>query len=398
MKIKEAARVCGLTEKAIRLYEAKGLIHPPMQEKNGRLFRDYDKNTLQALQTIGLLRRASFTLEQIGTMQKDPAAIPTVLSAYRETVNTQAAQFEALCQAAEALRIDIPRDLSSLAARLAPTALDGETLIRPASDSRPENEPPTHFRLWDEDITAEEKEKAYSRFLKKQARKEAIETVLFAIPRGIAALLSSGRRKMAKQPPTLSMKWKHLILPLLIFALLLVHLSVTAVRTEHRREHYVREVVWSLRESASLLETAVTTETYGEKQSEQLLKHLVTLVTLLPLGEADASPSSATDLSALTPLALIDVLGCRYAATINGVPTAGILYDGLVSKAEWQFLALLSSELNAMIAPLLDNDGLNRRADLGFEELRRTLQPFLLRFGSWSFREDSPYRLLLGED
>ena len=36
MKIKEAAEKTGLTEKAIRLYEDKGLIAPPVTEKGGR--------------------------------------------------------------------------------------------------------------------------------------------------------------------------------------------------------------------------------------------------------------------------------------------------------------------------------------------------------------------------
>ena len=36
MKIKQAAATCGLTEKAIRLYEEKGLITPSYTEKNGR--------------------------------------------------------------------------------------------------------------------------------------------------------------------------------------------------------------------------------------------------------------------------------------------------------------------------------------------------------------------------
>ena len=38
MQIKEAAALCGLTEKAIRLYEEKGLITPTYTEKNGREF------------------------------------------------------------------------------------------------------------------------------------------------------------------------------------------------------------------------------------------------------------------------------------------------------------------------------------------------------------------------
>ncbi|MBQ8577183.1 MAG: MerR family transcriptional regulator, partial [Clostridia bacterium] len=68
MHIKEAAALCGLTEKAIRLYEEKGLITPTLTEKNGRMFRDYDENTVAALKTVAALRRAFFSLEQIAEM------------------------------------------------------------------------------------------------------------------------------------------------------------------------------------------------------------------------------------------------------------------------------------------------------------------------------------------
>ena len=55
MKIKEAAALCGLTEKAIRLYEAKGLIHPASEERGGRIFRDYDDACIRELMTVGIL-------------------------------------------------------------------------------------------------------------------------------------------------------------------------------------------------------------------------------------------------------------------------------------------------------------------------------------------------------
>ena len=62
MKIKEAARCCGLTEKAIRLYESKGLIRPATAENNGRTFREYDQKCIRDLMTVGILRRAEFSL------------------------------------------------------------------------------------------------------------------------------------------------------------------------------------------------------------------------------------------------------------------------------------------------------------------------------------------------
>ena len=393
MKIKEAACTCGLTEKAIRLYEAKGLIHPPMQEKNGRLFRDYDGDTIHTLHTIGILRRAAFTLEQIKAMQTDPAATPTVLASYCEEVSKQAEQYAILCRTVGALTPDTSMDLYAVAAFLAPTV----TPSLPSPDGEEEGtspSPPPRFRLWDEDITPSEKEEAFARFLKKQARKEVAEALILAIPRGIASLAATVRRKTDEKHPHLRSRLKRAFLPILIAALLLSCLAVGTVRTERIKEQYVREMFWALREASSLLKTVLVTQDYGQIQSERLLNHLVTLGTLLPLAEAYSSPFSSTEPSSSMLLPLTNVLGCRYAVTVNDIPITAILYDGTVSESEWQFLAVLSRELSAVVEPLLDGDGLNIRDGLTLEAMHRALQPFLLRFGELSLSEDSPYRLL----
>ena len=76
MQIKEAAATCGLTEKAIRLYEEKGLITPTYTEINGRKFRDYDEKTVEQLKTIAGLRQSFFSIEQIAAMQTRPRTSP----------------------------------------------------------------------------------------------------------------------------------------------------------------------------------------------------------------------------------------------------------------------------------------------------------------------------------
>jgi len=62
MRIKEAAARTSLTEKAIRLYEEKGLITPDITEINGRKFRDYSEETVKQLETIAKLRKSFFTV------------------------------------------------------------------------------------------------------------------------------------------------------------------------------------------------------------------------------------------------------------------------------------------------------------------------------------------------
>ncbi len=65
MKIKETARETGLTEKAIRLYEEKGLIVPETTLVAG-MFRNYPPETVEELRRIAILRRSGFSLQQIG--------------------------------------------------------------------------------------------------------------------------------------------------------------------------------------------------------------------------------------------------------------------------------------------------------------------------------------------
>ena len=89
MRIKEAAEQSGLTEKAIRLYEEKGLICPAITEINGRKFRDYDEPTVALLKTIGGLRRSFFSIEQISAMQENPDRIPEIFTEYRNELKEQ---------------------------------------------------------------------------------------------------------------------------------------------------------------------------------------------------------------------------------------------------------------------------------------------------------------------
>jgi DNA-binding transcriptional MerR regulator len=110
MKIKEAAALCGLTEKAIRLYEAKGLIHPVSEERGGRTFRDYDDACIRELMTVGILRHANFSMEQIGEMQTSPERIPEIFAAYREEIRANAAQLSALAARIEAIDADALAD------------------------------------------------------------------------------------------------------------------------------------------------------------------------------------------------------------------------------------------------------------------------------------------------
>ena len=154
MQIKEAAAKCGLTEKAIRLYEEKGLITPTYTEKNGRSFRDYNDETVTRLQTIAALRRAFFSIEQISEILDNPQNIPAVFASYRAELHQKYTDLKPLLEHAE--DID-PQTLTSAAAV-------SEAMTAPLSHGVSEQALPTlHFRVWDEEQSRDEREIAYAR-------------------------------------------------------------------------------------------------------------------------------------------------------------------------------------------------------------------------------------------
>jgi MerR family transcriptional regulator, copper efflux regulator len=66
LTIGEAARRAGLTPKAIRLYEARGLLPPVERTKAG--YRLYTEHDLRALRFIRQARAAGLGLEEIHTI------------------------------------------------------------------------------------------------------------------------------------------------------------------------------------------------------------------------------------------------------------------------------------------------------------------------------------------
>ena len=157
MRIKEVAALCGLTEKAIRLYEEKGLITPTLTEKNGRMFRDYDENTVAALKTVAALRRAFFSLEQIAEMQNAPDRIPEIFAAYKAELQSNYVELSPLLRRAE--NADETAFLSAESVSVYMTAAEtGED-----GGSGAETVPSFHFRVWDEEMSRDERAAAYVR-------------------------------------------------------------------------------------------------------------------------------------------------------------------------------------------------------------------------------------------
>lgn len=79
MKIKQVCALSGLTARAIRFYCERGLIHPISYERNDRNYYEYSQEDVRILRRVGTLRRAEFSLEEIGSMMQDEACVQQVV-------------------------------------------------------------------------------------------------------------------------------------------------------------------------------------------------------------------------------------------------------------------------------------------------------------------------------
>lgn len=62
MNISDVAKKTGLTSKAIRFYEEKGLVTPPLRSENG--YRSYSQQHLDELTLLHQARQVGFNLEE----------------------------------------------------------------------------------------------------------------------------------------------------------------------------------------------------------------------------------------------------------------------------------------------------------------------------------------------
>lgn len=86
MKMKKACEATALTERAIRLYIAKGLIIP--RQKDGLI--DFSPEDIQHLRDIALLRQLDFSMEQIAGMLGNAEDIPHILASRLEAARASA--------------------------------------------------------------------------------------------------------------------------------------------------------------------------------------------------------------------------------------------------------------------------------------------------------------------
>ena len=392
MKIKEAAEYCGLTEKAIRLYESKGLIHPQMQEKNGRTYREYDADTIRTLLTVGTLRRAGFSMEQIGIMQTEPERIPEVFSVYREAVRENAQRLTALSLAMDGLDAGRLPNLDEFASRLA-AAMEPvhaeRTLPGEISEQAIEEAPP-HFRMyvWDEEISADEKEDALRRFMEKQQKRERFAAVALAIPRKIASAFRHIDTKIRDD----DRKIKKTVLLTVIFTCILCVLTAALISAQKQIAAVKRDtavtVFYTCKEIDRCLEYAIAARTYDARSAEIVCIELAEMENAILMTNSLYTREHVGELRGV-----IHAMGCSYAAVHNNMPVESILYDGAVSEAEYAFLEALRADVRALYEPMLLGDGLNMRPDVSYDTIREDVRAFAQKWGDWRAGE-TPYAWL----
>lgn len=89
MKMKEICARSGLTERAIRLYCERGLVHPEKYWEREREYLVFSEHNLRELAVVSELRRAEFTLDEIALMLESPERCGDVLAGWRGRVAEQ---------------------------------------------------------------------------------------------------------------------------------------------------------------------------------------------------------------------------------------------------------------------------------------------------------------------
>ena len=93
LRIGDLARRSGVSAKALRLYEARGLLKPSAHSAAG--YRLYDAASLARLNQIVLLKRAGFRLAEIGRLlTRDPQAATQLLRARIAALERECAERE----------------------------------------------------------------------------------------------------------------------------------------------------------------------------------------------------------------------------------------------------------------------------------------------------------------
>ena len=385
MKIKQAAQFCGLTEKAIRLYESRGLISPVTVEHNGRIFREYDEACLRELMTVKILRRAEFSMEQIGSMQKDAESISAILREYDQRLCTDIEHMTAVKTAIEVCA-DGCDDIYALAEALRQAMADSET----ENDARP-----IRFRVWDEDLSDEQKQAEYVRFCQKQDRRERTETALLAIPRRVSSFFEQMWRCMRSGVVNERGRLRGGVICAAILLIVAIVLGGNLVAANKRANQVERACVNAVFSSVRELDYLLTNVENNEEYTSDTAARACLIVTQLTDAITVAEGICGESVNMTRRNDLASFVGGYLQVTVNGSYLEGILCDGEFDEREAQFLRELHSDILKITAPVTAEDGLNMRYRAKYKDIREGTCAFVDKWCDITLDDGCPYRRLV---
>ncbi len=98
LRMKDACTRTGLTERAVRLYIEKGLLHPWQEEQNDRVLTFFSEEDIARLEDIAVLRKAGFSIDSIVTMTKYPQTIGDIVREQLERTLQEAEESRAVSE------------------------------------------------------------------------------------------------------------------------------------------------------------------------------------------------------------------------------------------------------------------------------------------------------------
>ncbi len=381
MKIKEAANHCHLTEKAIRLYEAKGLIHPETKEINGRTFREYDDTCVRMLQTIGILRRVDFPMELISVLQSSDADMIAAVRTFAEKRRLDAQELQECVAAIDAVPDASMKNIDMLADAIA------QQMHRLRSEDEAETDVSVStlsMRIWDEDFTPSEKQEISHRFWEHYEKKEQTKDVLLFLPRKIKSFLSR--------------LWQHMCASRFLRAAVVLlcivgccHITVSAIQTSRLRANAAHQIFANLNEIRSTLGGEAFCEEYTYAKSELILRFLSDLDNAFETAERTyIQPYRNRSVYSLQR-----ALGCEYSGFSREYRAESILHDGAVSAKELQFLRELYTDIDKLLRSFSDDALAVFPVDTpSYGKIRYEFAAFLEKWTDWDRYSPAPYALL----
>ena len=129
MKIGEAAKRTGLTEKAIRVYVDNGLVRPTVEQTTHRNSYDFTEENVRELERISIFRKAGFSIFEISTIQREPHRLPELIRSKEQTLEMEAEFRYKVKEAFRRLDAEEMGDPERLAEALRPVIEDREVTI-----------------------------------------------------------------------------------------------------------------------------------------------------------------------------------------------------------------------------------------------------------------------------